>query len=152
MMRPKYLGFTIAIAALFVAAMPLRASDPIGVYGVIDKVVFEPNEASATAVQVWGAFSLAVPRSPNGQQTKPAGSFGDDKSGDVYAAVQKGYLYFTCPKAKETLCRNEWNDLKATAGKKDVVGFGSRWVGHATVRSASEKPASPDEYVSQAGV
>src|ERR1700704_5829941 len=121
MTRLRFLGFTVAIASLLTAAAPLRASDPVGVYGVIDKVVFEPNEADATAVQIWGAFALAVPRSSNGEQTRPAGGFGNTANGEVYTPVQKGYLYATCPKGKETLCRNEWSDLKSLAGKQEVV-------------------------------
>jgi hypothetical protein len=140
------------MAGLMVTAIPLRASDPAGVYALIDKVVFEPNEANPAAVQIWGVFSLAVPRSSDGTQSKPAGSFGAANTGDVYGAVQKGYLYLQCVKGKETTCRNEWADLKSLAGKREIAGFGSRWGSHMTVRKATDPPATPDEYVSNIGV
>jgi len=124
MTRPKPFAAFAVMAILMVAARPLHASDPVGVYALIDKVVFEPSEANPTAVQIWGAFSLAVPRSSDGAQQKPEGSFGSLTNGDIYAAVQKGYLYLSCAKGKETTCRNEWTDLKSVAGKHEIVGFG----------------------------
>ena len=152
MTRLRLLGFSVLTASLLFGAAPLRASDPVGVYCLIDKVVLEPSDTNPTSVQIWGAFSLAVPRSRNGVQTKPAGSYGDATAGDVYAAVQKGYLYYTCPKGREAACRNEWNDLKSQAGKHEVVGFGSRYGTPATVRKSGDKPASPDEYSVNVGV
>jgi len=35
----------------------VSASGPIGVFGLIDKVVYEPAKANAERVQVWGAFA-----------------------------------------------------------------------------------------------
>ena len=85
-------------------------------------------------------------------QSKPAGSFGTVNNGDIYASVQKGYLYFTCPRGKETTCRNEWTDLKSLAGKHEVAGFGSRFGTGMTVRKATDRPAAPDQYASNVGV
>jgi hypothetical protein len=51
MTTPKLFGAFTAMACVMVTAIPLRASDPVGVYALIDKVVFEPNEANPTAVQ-----------------------------------------------------------------------------------------------------
>jgi hypothetical protein len=150
MTRPKLFGVCAAIA--FLTAMPVHASDPVGVYALIDKVVFEPSETNATAVQIWGVFSLAVPRSSDGTQSRPAGSFGTVNNGDIYGAVEKGYLYLTCAKGKETTCRNEWADLKSLAGKRETAGFGSRYGNHMTVRKTTDRPESPDEYASNIGV
>jgi hypothetical protein len=152
MTSAKWVGLCAVIAVVAVTAVSVHASDPVGVYAVVDKVVFEPNETNPTAVQIWGAFSLAVPRSSDGAQRKPEGSFGSITNGDIYAAVQKGYLYFTCPKGRETSCRNEWADLKSLAGKHQIAGFGTRWGSHVTVRQAADPPAAPDEYVSNVGV
>jgi hypothetical protein len=142
----------VVFSAVLLASWPLRASDPIGIYCVIDRVVLEPNDSQPTAAQIWGAFALAVPRSPNGVQQKPAGSFGTEQGGDVYLAVQRGYLYYTCPASKESACRNEWSDLKAAAGNGEILGFGGRYAPLGTVRKADARPASPDVYPLNMGV
>ena len=152
-MTRKLMRYCIGMAAVLLVTVPLRASDPVGIYGLIDKVVLEPNDARPTAAQIWGAFSLAIRRGNNGVQSKPEGSFGNANAGDVYGAVQKGYLYVRCPQGKESLCRNEWSDLKAAATRKDVVGFGSRWENTPlTVRKATDAPALPDVYAMNVGV
>ena len=118
------------LAALFVlAATSVRASDPIGVFAKIDKVVLEPNGSSPERIQLWGAFCLA-----------------DEKDRDSYLPPQKGYLYYTLPAEKSDAARMEWNDLKAKAGSGDVIGFGSRSAAKAKVRSANDKPENPDVY------
>lgn len=144
--------FSMLVLALAAAVAPLRASDPVGVYCMIDKVVLEPNDNAPTAVQIWGAFSVAIPRAQDMSQPKPAGSFGDARVGDVYGAVEKGYLYYTCPAGKDTQCRSEWADLKSIAGTHKVVGIGTRWNQHLRVRSASQKPDAPDPYALNIGV
>jgi hypothetical protein len=59
--RSRHLLF-VTLAALAVVtwfrAVPL-ASGPIGVYALIDKVVFEPNDTAPDRVQIWGVFVLA---------------------------------------------------------------------------------------------
>lgn len=139
-------------AALAVTAIPLHASDPVGAYGVIDKVVLEPNTGPATSAQIFGVFSFAVKRAADFSQPWPPGSFGTQNTGDVYAAVQKGYLYYTCASGKEAACRNEWADLKALAGTGDVVGFGSRWAMTGRVRAVTEKAAAPEVYPLNVGL
>jgi hypothetical protein len=81
-----------------VLTVGLQASDMVGVYGVVEKVVVEPADAPAR-IQIWGAFALS-----------------DQKSGSTYGTAQRGYLYYTCPQGKETICRKEWADLKSMAG------------------------------------
>jgi hypothetical protein len=118
------------LAAVFVlAGTSVRASDPIGVFARIDKVVLEPNDNSPERIQLWGSFCLA-----------------DDKDRDSYLAPQKGYFYYKLPAEKSEAARKEWNDLKATAGSGDVIGFGSRRAEKAKVRSADEKAENPDVY------
>ena len=124
------LGVTCAIAAV-----TLRASDRIGVYTVVEKVVLEPNETSPQRAQIWGAFALA-----------------DRTSKDTYGEARRGYLYYACPQGKETVCRNEWSDLKSVAAKGTGVGFGARLQPTGRIRSADEAPASPDPYPIAMGV
>src|SRR4029450_6962926 len=47
-------------AALVALVTPAtRASDPTGIYGFVDRVVFEPSDATPERIQVWGGFALA---------------------------------------------------------------------------------------------
>jgi len=151
-MRSKVSFLFAMVVAVGFLVLPLKASDPVGTYALIDKVVLEPNELEPTAVQIFGAFSFAVPRGKDGVQPKPAGSFGEERLANVYTAVQKGYLYFTCAKSKDAACVNEWNDLKSMAGKGEVVGFGFRYDTTPRVRKIGEKPTSPDLYSTNIGV
>jgi len=112
-----------------------RASDPVGVYALIDKVVFEPNSDTPERIQLFGVFALHDRDNPN-----------------TYQTPQRGYLYFTLPAAKEGVARKEWADLKDMAGKHQVVAFGSRYQLRATVRKANDKPATPDVYTLSLGV
>jgi len=145
----KRLSMIFVLAAALLAVVPLGASDQVGVYCLIDRVVLEPNTTAPTAVQIWGAFSTAMPiYSP----TNPPGSFGNASVGDVYGPVQVGYLYFKCPEGREATCRNEWTDLQSVAGKHQVVGIGGRHATNGRVRKVDEKPTSPDAFVLNIGV
>jgi hypothetical protein len=106
-----------------------RASDPIGVFGKIDKAVVEPKEGTPERIQLWGSFCLA-----------------DPKDRDSYLPPQKGYLYYKLPAEKSDVAQKEWNDLKAKAGSGDVIGFGSRYGTRPKVRDAESKPENPDAY------
>jgi hypothetical protein len=152
MTRSKVSLLSALTFVLALAAIPLKASDPVGIYCIVDKVVLAPNETEPTSVQIWGAFSFAVPRLSNGTQPKPAGSFGEERLANVYTAVQKGYLYYTCPKGKDSTCLNEWADLRSVAGKGEVIGFGFRYEAPGRVRKATEKPESPDLYPTNIGI
>ena len=135
-MTKRWLFGFFAAATVLVAAVPvLRASDPCGIYGIVEKVVLEPNDTEPTTVQVWGVFGLA-----------------DGKPGGAYTTPQRGYFYYTCAKGRDATCINEWTDLKSLAGKSQFVGFGGRWIGTGKLRAADEKPASPDLYPIQMGV
>lgn len=125
-------GTTAALAAGAVA----HASDPVGIYAIVEKVVFEPNEGAPVRVQVWGAFAQADSRNNN----------------DEYGPAAAGYLYFSCPAGKEQVCRNEWADIKSMAGQGAGVAFGGRFEPASRVRKASEPPASPDPYPIRMGV
>ena len=134
-MRLRTLCGVIVLGMCAMTAVTLRASDMVGVYTVIEKVVLEPSDAAPQRIQIWGAFALA-----------------DQKSGSNYGPAQRGYLYYTCPAGQETACRKEWADLKTVAGKDIGVGFGARYKETGRVRKADEKPASPDAYPIERGV
>jgi hypothetical protein len=124
------IGFALALAALFAAGGAARASDPVGGYLIVDKVVLEPSDAP-TKAQIWGTVVLATKR-----------------GGYEWGAPQRGYFYYEAPKGKEAVCRREWNDLKKAAGTRLVIGFGTSrdLKAQGTVRKGSEKPKKPDAY------
>ena len=133
-MRLRTLGSLIVLSAVAMT-VTLRASDMVGVYGVIEKVVREPADGAPQRIQVWGAFALS-----------------DQKSGSTYGPAQRGYLYYTCMAGQETDCRKEWADLESMAGKDTGVGFGARYKVTGRIRKADEKPTSPDVYPVERGV
>jgi len=114
---------------VFVSVVPvLTASDFIGVYAKIVRVVIENDTA-----QIWGVFAAAKPNDRND-----------------YLPPVRGYLYFKLgPNAEVT--RNEWNDLKQVAGKEEIVAFSARPF-TAVVHKSGEKPQNPDEYKMNTGV
>lgn len=144
----RQLRWWLVIVAVIAATVPLRASDPVGVYCLIDKIVLEPNTAP-TAIQIWGAFSFAQPiYAP----TNPPGTFGNANVGDLYGPVQAGYLYYKCSNGQESVCRKEWTDLQSVAGKHQIAGIGGRHSANGRVRKADEKATLPDTYVLNVGV
>jgi len=118
-----------AVAFIFTAAT-LRASDPVGVYAIVQKVVFEPNDKAHERIQIWGVFALA--------DTARGGNF--------YTKPQRGYLFYSLPKGKESTALKEWADFKSVAGTGQGIAFGGRHSALGRVRPDSEKPASPDSY------
>ncbi|MEO8481373.1 MAG: hypothetical protein ABI634_04135 [Acidobacteriota bacterium] len=119
----------------------VRASDPVGIYGVVDRVSVTPLTGGQPTAQIWGTFVVAV--TPPGSTYKPE---------EAYGKVQKGYLLFTCEANQKPLCDAEWNDLKSVAGRGDVVGFGTRWGTAPRVRSAEQARGEPDVYRMNVGV
>jgi hypothetical protein len=170
MTMTRSVRFACILGGLLLGLASLSASGPIGFFGVIERVVFEPNETSPERVQVWGAFAYVEGGPSRATAASPA---------------RRGYLYFRLdPSATSTqrdTVRTEWADLKAVAGTGQAVGFGN-WGyiggfggldpsvrtnmppyilemypgrGESTdmrVRPASEPPASPAVYQTNAGV
>lgn len=118
----------LAVVALVFGTVSACGSDPIGVYGIVDKVVLEPNDQAPERVQLWGAFSIAEGR------------------GYEYQTPVKGYLYYKLPEKKSEIARKEWADLKSLAGTSEVVGFGNRYEAKGRVRKPEEKPEAADIY------
>ena len=161
-------GLLIAASLLQPATVPLPASGPVVIFGIVEKVVFEPSEASPEHLQVWGAFALVE---------------GTNQTARPISNVTRGYLYFRLPVgvgAREIdAVKREWEDLKRVAGAGQAVRFG-RWTyirrtdrqqpsasdwgivldrvrGAAAeadlrVRAAEETPRAPSAYQTNAGV
>jgi hypothetical protein len=109
-----------SVAALICAVFVLSAtvviakrnpSKTIGIYAIVDKVVFEPDEKSPERIRIWGVFVVPVPMS-SGHYKEP----------------QRGYLYFRIAPGMEQAPKREWGELKAVAGTGQGIGFTQYWV------------------------
>ena len=111
-------GRVLVMLGLLVGAAQLIASGPLGIYGIVEKVVFEPDEKTPERIQVWGAFEYVDGASPS----------------VTVSAAKRGYLYFRLPtgadgatdRSQVEVIKSEWADLKAVAGTGQAIGFG-RW-------------------------
>ena len=130
------IAWGLALATALMVGGAAGASGPIGGYLIVDKVILEPADAPTT-IQIWGSIMLAK-----------------DGSGRNYSNPQRGYLYYKAPNGSEALCRREWADMKKSAGKGQVLGFGSsdEWKRMGRIRKADQKPESPDAYPLQNGL
>ena len=158
------------IVAMLVAA-PWTRSGGVGIYGIVEKVVMEPNETAPERIQVWGSFAYV----------ETSAGFGT-----MVSAAKRGYLYFRLEAPAyggpfdPRVVRNEWADLKAVAGTGQAVGFGSwGYIGYFSalqpdrssfnppyfyeqsagrpradlrVRPATEPPANPVLYLTDTGL
>jgi hypothetical protein len=170
MKGPKFLLWT---AALLISSTVLLASGPIGFYGIVEKVVFEPSADAPERIQLFGAFMYV----------EGAGQ------GLAVSSAKRGYLYFRSrsdipgftSEAQVEVTKREWADLKAVAGTGQAIAFG-RWgyIGgfgvlqpdtvagppsflyenkpsggaraDLRVRPASEAPSQPATYQTDAGI
>jgi hypothetical protein len=154
-----------AVVALLAGAAHLTASGPLGIYGIVEKVVFEPNEAAPERIQVWGAFAYVD---------------GVAGQGLTVTAAKRGYLYFRLDPSQTDIIKKEWADLKAVAGTGQAIGFGQwGYIGGFSslqpdvrsnmppyilehnpqnqqtdlrVRAAAEAPTNPALYQTNAGI
>ena len=137
---------TVALALVLSAAAPSASGGP-GIYAIVDKVVFEPNEGAPERIQIWGAFIVSRPMSSS-----------------QYLPAARGFLYFKLVAGRETVIRNEWADLKSIAGTGQAIGFAQYWVPNPTdpngnphyalevrVRKTGDV-ATPDQYPLGIGV
>jgi hypothetical protein len=155
----------LAFAALLVITLNVRASGPASMYAVLERVVFEPNEAAPDRIQIWGAFSYVQ---------------GTLRSPFLTSEPQRGSMYFRLPanatEAQKQTIRKEWADLKAVAGMGQAIGFGnwfyfgdfsqapgtgriiannvdrSQGSGDVRVRKDSEPRGEPTVYTTDAGL
>ena len=111
---------------------------PARIYGVIEKVIIDPDESRAleARLQVWGVFATV--------------------DGTSVSEVKRGYLFFYAPYPYPGTNRvvpeaiSQWKDIKDVAGTGQIVSFG-RWENVETeaafrVRSESERLADPALY------
>jgi len=116
---------------LILSAITLSASDPVGIYAIVDKVIFEPANGAPQRVQIWGVFALAD----------------TTRGGDFYTKPQRGYLYYTVVAGREEIARKEWADLKSVAGTGQGIAFGVRYTSSlGRIRKDTDNPSSPDPY------
>jgi hypothetical protein len=124
--------------ALVLLSVPAPASDPVGIYALVDRVVVEPDVDDAQRIQVWGTFALALSvKRENGREVVDM---------NAYQPAQRGYLYYSMNATNPRATRAEWADLQAVAGKGEIVGFGSRFENVGRVRRAGETPSDPDVF------
>jgi len=128
-MKPSACSAAAAVLALTVYLGVAKASGPIAVYALVDKVAFEPNADMPQRIRLSGVFITA-----------------EDNTG-TYSAPRRGYLYFTLPRVNSELALREWRDLKSVAGTRQVIGLGSVWFGKVRVWKPNEKAKFPDAYV-----
>jgi len=100
----------IVLSAIVVIAK-LNPSKNIGIFAIVDKVVFEPDEKSPERIRIWGVFVVPVPMSSG-----------------LYKEPQRGFLYFRTAPGMELAPKREWGELKAIAGTGQGVGFAQYWV------------------------
>jgi len=126
-MRNSIRGGIVAGMAVAALAVPTHASDPMGVYCIIDKVALEPADCPERA-QISGVCAQANLRDW------------------TFQSPARGYFYYSVPAGKEEQARSEWADLKSTASTGQVVGFGRRYFPVGKFRTDEAKPTNPDTY------
>ena len=114
--------------ALLALTSSAQASDPVGIYALVDKVVLEPNEQKPERVQIWGAFCFAEGR------------------GDGYSEPKRGYLYYKLNPENDNVSRKEWADLKMVAGTQQIVAFANRHKDKGDIRKGDDQPKAADVY------
>jgi hypothetical protein len=116
-----------AILAAVLGASMAQASAPVAVIAVVDKVVFSPNEATPTSVQVWGTFVVRL-----------------DTGGDrEYGLPQYGYFAYKAPAGKENDCLKDWNEMRKFAGTGKFLSWGES---HYRPYRADDLNRPPEDY------
>jgi hypothetical protein len=110
-MKTLRVAILSAVVILSLVQISLAKNGNIGIYGIVDKVVFEPEESSPERIQVWGLFVVPVPISSG-----------------LYKVPQRGVLYFSVPADRKEIARKEWVELKRLAGSGQILGFTEYWV------------------------
>jgi len=112
-MKPALLLLAI-FSALLLLLPPnsvVAKSATVGIYAIIDQVVFEPTGGLPKFARISGVFVVPV-RMSSGSYQRP----------------QKGYLYFRIAPGTEQATRKDWSALSILAGSGKVVAFGQYWV------------------------
>jgi len=125
----KNYSLVVVSTAALLFSSPAEATNPVGIYAVVDKVVFEPEEGPPERIGIWGAFTLAVAQDLN-----------------TYQSPVRGYLYYALPPGEAEVTRKEWADLQTVAGTGQAVAFASRFLPTGRVRPGCQEPREPDAY------
>jgi hypothetical protein len=99
------------VLIILAAPVSFAKNGNIGIYGIVDRVVLEPNDHSPQRIQIWGLFVVPV-----------------QLSSGAYRAPQRGVLYFKLPPGRESVVRKEWAEIKRLAGTGKPIGFAQYWV------------------------
>jgi hypothetical protein len=136
LVRSLLLPLAALLTGTMAASSSARLSDPIGIYGIVDKVVIQPDTSNPSTIQVWGVFALS-----------------ENVAGDNYKPAQRGYLFFSIDPSRERQMRAEWSDLRSLAGSSQPVGFGAKYSRTPPrLRCPTETPANPDIYTTNIGL
>jgi hypothetical protein len=141
-MKSLLVSLTIgALATALTIRVVAKGTSGVGIYGVIDKVAFEPNATSPDRIRVSGLFVVPL-RMSSGEYSPP----------------QRGFLYFKIVPGHEQAARKDWAALTSVAGTGEAVGFTFYWVPNpldpngnphrsleVTVHNDGDA-ASPDDY------
>jgi hypothetical protein len=104
---------------LVLGARPTAVKDPVGVYGVVDRVVFEPDATNPQRIQIWGVFAVAKTF-----EVRDAEILGIDLQS--FRPARRGYLYYAVNANDVARTRQDWSRLSEAAGTGEPVAFGSR--------------------------
>jgi len=151
-MKPSRIVFSLLILTVFASA--LFADGPVGVFAMVQKVVFEPSEQAPKKIQVWGVFVWVD---------------GGLKAPGPINLPQRGYMYFKLPvnTADSAAAKKQWSEIKTFVGTNQIIAFGD-W-GNAgpfediyipvtggqeevRVRKQNEAPAKPVTYPIRMGL
>jgi len=144
----------LLIMIIVVPASILLADGPVGVYAMVQKVVFEPSEAVPKTLQIWGVFVWVD---------------GGLQSPGPINLPQRGYIYFKLPDGatEASAAKKQWMDIKAIAGSNQIIAFGDwKYSGpfedlfipvtggqeDVRVRKQAEAPAKPIAYPIKKGL
>jgi hypothetical protein len=107
------------LALVTLAATPSVAKDGVGVYALIDRVVFEPDPGNPERVQLWGIFRVADTfRIEDGKLTRITLT--------GFQPVARGHMYFELNPDHPAETRSEWRQIARQAGTGRPIAFGAR--------------------------
>lgn len=144
--RAAAAGLLGAVLAGAASAGTAHASDPMGVYSLVEDVAVEPGgEGIPAAIRIYGIHALSY--RPQSGSTRGRG---------IYTEPGEGYLYFRCGAADAEACALEWKDLQAAVGDERCAAYGHRYLTdpepNGRLRGFDEAPEDPDTYPIGQGV
>jgi hypothetical protein len=156
MTRSRWLAsLLVAVGMIAGSAAAARASDPVGIYALLDAVEID-QAADPPTVRLTGVFALSYrgegPYDMNGDGTPE----GTGSHSALYQDPAAGYLWFACEPGKTATCLAEWEDLRKVVGTPRCAAFGDRYRTDpnppAHVWSTQETADTPDTYPIAEGV